>query len=87
VTGTSAGGGEKPATPFARLKQLTTADLVGEYGRLMTNRHNYANGSNPAQRQKRINRVVDLISERADDGDSAALTWLDNATPTNPATT
>jgi hypothetical protein len=78
VTDTSADGGEQSVIAFARLNGLATADLIVEYDRLMTNRHNYTNGSNPAQRQKRINRVVDLIGERADDGDAIAITWFDN---------
>lgn len=64
--------------PQARLSRIPTTDLIAQYELAIgSSRGRY---SNTAPRQKRINYIVDLLSARADAGDAAALTWLEQTT-------
>lgn len=59
----------------ARLTRLATADLIGQYERAISS---YAGRcTNFSPRQQRINHIVDLLSQRADDGDAVALAWYE----------
>lgn len=62
------------ATPKAKLRGLSTAELIGQYELAISS---YAGRyTNTSPRQKRINLIVDVLSERADDGDTQAEKWL-----------
>lgn len=57
-----------------RLHRQATSDLIGQYDKATST---YAGRlSNKSPRQRRINHIVDLLSERADWGDTEALAWL-----------
>jgi hypothetical protein len=57
-----------------RLDNLDTAELIGQYDAAISS---YAGRcTNFSPRQKRIDYIVDLLSERADRDDSIALAWL-----------
>lgn len=61
---------------LAQLAKADTAELIAQYDRAISTpgRRYAANGRTPLQR--RINTIVDLLSERADDGDAVALAWF-----------
>lgn len=63
---------------LAKLPQAETTALVEQYALANVNpgakRYN-ANG--PTRLQQRINLIVDLIGDRADDGDPIALAWFE----------
>lgn len=60
----------------SQLAKTDTVALIAQYdGAISTPGRRYAaNGRTPLQR--RINTIVDLLSERADDGDAVALAWF-----------
>lgn len=60
--------------PAARLTSLSTADLIGQYDLAISSYKGRMTNASP--RQTRINRIVDLLSERADAGDAVAEAWL-----------
>ena len=63
--------------PKARLVNLATTDLIGQYDRAIAS---YAGRfTNCSPRQKRIDYIVDLIDARADEGDDVALRWFEEA--------
>lgn len=61
--------------PRSRLAKLPTADLIAQYQLAISS--SVGRYSNTAPRQRRINYIVDLLSDRADAGDAAALAWYD----------
>lgn len=59
------------------LVNLPTADLIAQYQLAISS---YAGrNTNHSPRQKRINLIVDMLSERADHDDPAALAWLEES--------
>ncbi len=60
----------------ARLTALVTADLIAQYDQAISSHAGRHTEHGP--RQNRINHIVDLLADRADDGDPAALAWLDH---------
>lgn len=60
--------------PASKLHTLTTTDLIAQYVLAISSYQ--GRYSNMSPRQKRINAIVDMIVNRADDGDAAALAWL-----------
>lgn len=61
----------------ARLSKIDTTTLIGQYNLAISS---YAGRlTNCAPRQARINHIVDLLSDRADAGDPAALKWFEEA--------
>lgn len=58
------------------LVKTTSAELIAQYDEAINRpgRRYSANGRTPLQR--RINTIVDLLSERADGGDAVALAWF-----------
>lgn len=60
--------------PAAKLPKLSTADLIGQYDLAISSYRGRCTNASP--RQKRIDRIVDLLSARADADDADALTWL-----------
>lgn len=57
------------------LAQLSTADLIAQYNQAISS---YAGRcTNASPRQRRIDYIVDLLSQRADDDDQAALAWFE----------
>lgn len=63
-------------SPARTLPNLSTADLIAQYDLAISSyRGRYTNTS---PRQKRIDRIVELLGKRADNGDAAALTWLES---------
>lgn len=61
--------------PFRKLAGLDTRTLILQY-KLAISSYKGRN-TNTAPRQRRIDYVVDLLSERADAEDAEALAWLD----------
>ena len=60
--------------PAAKLAKLATVDLVAQYELAISS---YAGRcTNASPRQARINRIVDLLEQRADQGDAAAEAWF-----------
>lgn len=58
----------------ARLHRIDTATLIAQYDLAISS---YAGRyTNTAPRQKRINHIVDLLGERADQDDQVALAWF-----------
>jgi hypothetical protein len=61
--------------PRDRLTRLNTAELISQYDAAISS---YAGRcTNHSPRQKRINYIVDLLEQRADGGDSAAIAWFE----------
>jgi len=60
-----------------RLASQCTATLIDQYTLAISSYR--GRFSNCAPRQKRINYIVDLLGDRADEGDIAALAWLADA--------
>jgi hypothetical protein len=60
---------------LAQLAKADTDALIAQYDAAISTpgRRYAANGRTPLQR--RINTIVDLLSERADDDDAVALAW------------
>lgn len=59
----------------AKLHQLGTPELIEQYDLAISS---YAGRcTNTSPRQKRIDYIVDLLSDRADSTDTVALTWLE----------
>ena len=60
---------------LAQLAKQDTATLVAQYDAAVSAplRRRYQSANNPLQR--RINVIVDLLSERADKDDAVALAW------------
>jgi hypothetical protein len=57
------------------LTTLGTAELIGQYSEAIST---YAGRlTNTSPRQQRINYIVDLLSDRADNGDPEALKFLE----------
>lgn len=68
------------AIPAAKLSKLSTLDLIAQYDLAVLKRgyrpqYNGQTGK-PTPLSRRINRIVDMISARADAGDVAALLWF-----------
>lgn len=61
--------------PARNLHRLSTADLIAEYDRASLAVLRFANYHCPPR--KRIARIVELLSDRADEGDAAALAWYE----------
>lgn len=61
-----------------RLAKASTTELIEQYNQAINKpgRRYSSNGQTPLQR--RINTIVDMLSERADDGDVVALAWYEN---------
>lgn len=60
-----------------KLARLGTTELIDQYSAAISS---YAGRySNCAPRQKRIDYIVDLLSQRADVGDATALTWYEES--------
>ena len=69
------------AAPAAKLTQLSTEDLIAQYNLAMDSRTHYfaTDGSKHgghSRQQRRIDRIVDMLGERADQGDAAAIAWF-----------
>jgi hypothetical protein len=67
--------------PAAKLAKLTTAALIEQYEIAVADRVTVfaAEGSKHgghSPKQKRVDRIVDLLSTRADQGDADALAWF-----------
>jgi len=62
-------------TLASKLPTLSTEDLIGQYD-LAISSHS-GRHTNHGPRQVRINRIVDLISDRADANDAIALAWFE----------
>lgn len=62
---------------MAKLQSLTTGELIAEYEAACAARYAKSHTTYRA-RQLRINRVVHVLSDRADNGDQIAMEWLDN---------
>lgn len=69
--------------PAARLARLSTDDLIAQYDLAISQRTSvFANeeskhgGRSP--KQKRVDRIVEMLSERADRNDPTALAWYAN---------
>ena len=61
------------ATPKAKLPNLPTAELIAQYDLAVAS---YAGRmTNHSPRQKRVDYIVSLLSDRADNDDAAALAW------------
>jgi hypothetical protein len=61
----------------AKLTGCNTATLIEQYELAISS---YAGRlTNCSPRQKRIDFIVDLLSDRADAGDPAALAWFEHA--------
>ncbi len=65
----------------AKLAKLPTDELIAQYEQAMNARTRYfatdaAKGGGHSRQQRRIDRIVDLISGRADDGDATAVAWF-----------
>lgn len=61
--------------PRARLTRLNTADLIGQYDAAISS---YAGRcTNHSPRQKRIDYIVELLLQRADADDAAAIQWFE----------
>ena len=61
--------------PGRKYDQLSTVNLLEEYYAAVSSFHGRMTNYSP--RDKRINLIVDLLSERADHGDTAALNWFE----------
>jgi len=59
--------------PAARLPKISTAELIEQYDAAIGSYK--GRNTNCSPRQKRINLIVDLLSERADADDAEALAW------------
>ncbi len=60
----------------AKLTGCDTATLIGQYDLAISS---YAGRlTNCSPRQKRIDYIVDLLSDRADAGDPVALKWFEH---------
>jgi hypothetical protein len=59
--------------PLRLLDTLSTEDLIAQYNRAISSYAGRHTNSSP--RQKRINRIVDLLIERAELGDIRARLW------------
>lgn len=67
---------ETRTVPAARLAGLSTADLIAQYDAAISS---YAGRmTNTSPRQKRINRIVEMLEARADADDAEALAWFTN---------
>lgn len=64
-----------PTTPKAQLASLPTADLIAQYDAAVSSHK--GRYTEAAPRQRRINYIVDLLSERADADDATALAWFE----------
>lgn len=64
---------------LARLANVDTHDLIAQYDLAisMPGRRYAANGRTLLQR--RINTIVDMLSQHADDGDAVALAWFEKS--------
>jgi hypothetical protein len=60
-----------------QLAKLPTPELIAEYDIAISSYDGRFTNASP--RQKRINYVVDLLTDRADNGDDTAQEWLDAA--------
>ena len=60
--------------PARSLHRLSTADLIAQYELAISSYK--GRNTNCSPRQKRINLIVDMLSERADADDAEALAWL-----------
>jgi len=63
-----------------QLPKLSTTDLIAQYDLAMSARTRVisADGNDISRTQKRINRIVDILSARADADDAEALAWYAN---------
>lgn len=57
----------------AKLTKLSTADLIAQYELAISSYSGRMTNFSP--RQKRIDFIVGLLSDRADEGDTDALAW------------
>jgi len=69
------------AVPAAKLAGLSTDDLIAQYELAMDSRTRYfaTDGSKRgghSRQQCRIDRIVDMLGERADSGDATACAWF-----------
>jgi len=81
----AAGWGVEGEVPKARLKDLSTPDLIAQYDLAISSYSGRVTNASP--RQKRINHIVDLLSERADSGDAEAEAWFDHTASRKTAAT
>jgi ADP-ribosyltransferase exoenzyme len=63
-------------TPAARLSKLDTPALIEQYDQAVSSHK--GRYTETAPRQQRINKIVDLLTERADADDPDALRWFEN---------
>jgi hypothetical protein len=61
-------------TPKSELSKLSTADLIEQYNLAISSYKGRCTNASP--RQRRIDFIVDMLSDRADNNDAAALAWL-----------
>lgn len=66
-------GDQKKPVPSDKLKGLTTEGLIEEYGYTVANPNPFPIGTSHRVIRDRRSRIVDLISNRADQGDQVAL--------------
>lgn len=63
--------------PAAKLAKLSTADLIAQYDLAVATPKRAWNANGQATRaQIRIDRIVDMLVERAEADDTAADAWL-----------
>lgn len=62
--------------PKARLPKLSTPALIAQYDLAIGSYSGRVTNFSP--RQRRIDHIVNLLSDRADAGDETALAWLAN---------
>lgn len=70
------------AVPAAKLAKLPTGELIAQYNLAMDSRTRYfaceqSKGGGHSRQQKRIDRIVDMLGERADNGDAIAMAWYE----------
>lgn len=60
-----------------RLNKATTAELISQYDAAISSHQ--GRNTNFSPRQKRIDHIVNLLSDRADHDDATALAWFATA--------
>lgn len=75
------GTNELKRARLAQLPRLTTEELIAQYDRADAKRgarHNPETGVKTAL-QRRVDKIVDLLFDRAEAGDAVALAWFETA--------
>lgn len=59
---------------MVKLSKIGTEALIGQYDLAISSYAGRITNSSP--RQRRINMIVDILTDRADDGDALAIAWF-----------